>query len=221
MSGHHPDDMVLLDYSAGSMATPQALAIAVHLSFCHSCRDQLKKLNSVGGVLLEEAKPASLDASSFDDLMSRIEAEPGSAAAPSITSAGTVRETYTNPLSRYLPKPLEDLPWRQQTREISKYDLNKVLQVRGVQVALQKIKAGARVPTHTHVGTELTVLLKGGFSDELGVYHVGDFVARDTRHEHSPTALQNEDCVCLTVLDAPLKFTGPFMRLLNPFMAWR
>src|SRR5690606_24367164 len=114
---------------------------------------------------------------------------------------------------------LERLDWRQQTKEIGKFDLSRLIKVPGFQVALQRIAAGARVPTHTHGGTELTVILSGGFSDELGVYHAGDFIARDPSHKHSPTALQNEDCICLTVLDAPIKFTG-WQRLFNPFMHW-
>lgn len=222
MSAHHPDEVTLLDYSAGSLSTPQALAVAVHLSFCRTCRDQLNKLNSVGGVLLEEAKPASLDEGSFENLMARIDSQPEASNEPQRRSTQTNgSQGYTNPLLRHLPASLEELPWVKQTREIAKFDLTALLKVRGFEVALQKIKAGAKIPTHTHGGTELTVILSGGFSDELGVYHEGDFVARDPSHKHSPTALQNEDCICLTVLDAPLKFTGPFMRLLNPFMAWR
>lgn len=222
MSAHHPDDILLLDYSAGSLSPPMALAMAVHLSFCRPCREQLKKLNAVGGVLLEEATPASLDDSAFEQLMGRIEAQPK--ADPDPVSEPTVKTAsaggHTNPLNRYLSEPLDRLAWIQQTREIGKYDLTDKLKVRGFKVALQKIKAGARVPTHTHKGTEVTIVLQGSFSDELGVYHQGDFVARDPSHKHSPRAMQNEDCICLTVLDAPLKFTGPFMRLLNPFMSW-
>lgn len=220
MSAHHPDDIILLDYSAGSLSIPQALAISVHLCFCSHCRVQLKKLNSIGGALLESAKPATLDEQDFDVLMAKIDKDPAKMTA--INSAQPVTRTannFTNPLARFLPTPIKDLPWQQQTSEISKFDLTRILQVSGFQVALQKIAAGAKVPTHTHKGTELTVILSGGFSDELGVYHSGDFIARDGSHKHSPTALQNEDCICLTVLDAPIKFTG-WQRIFNPFMAW-
>lgn len=231
MSAHHPDDITLLDYSAGSLSIAQALAVSVHLCFCNHCRVQLKKLNSIGGVLLENAKPASLDDDSFDALMSKIEdesalqhqaipVEPSQVVANAIQKAkAPTKESYTNPLTRFLPASLKDLPWQQQTREIAKFDLTEMLQVKGFQVTLQKIAAGAKVPVHTHKGTELTVILSGGFSDELGVYHSGDFVARDASHKHSPTALKNEDCICLTVLDAPIKFTG-WQRIFNPFMAW-
>lgn len=221
MSAYHPDDIVLLDYAAGSLSLPQALAVSVHLCFCSHCRSQIKKLNSIGGVLLENTKPASLEADAFDTLMAQLESDQPAvmemAAKP--TTKSPVKTELTNPLLAYLPAPLHNLPWQQQTREISKYDLSNIINVRGFQVALQKIAAGAKVPVHTHKGNELTVILSGGFSDELGVYHAGDFIARDASHKHSPTALQNEDCICLTVLDAPIKFTG-WQRIFNPFMAW-
>lgn len=232
MSAHHPDDILLLDYSAGSLSVAQALAVSVHLCFCNHCRSQLKKLNSIGGVLLENAKPASVDEHAFELLMKKIDkvsatehtaktADNESLATRVVAQSASARtsKNFTNPLTKLLPTPLSDLPWQQQTSEIAKFDLSSRLNLNGLQVALQKIAAGARVPTHTHRGTELTVILSGGFSDELGVYHTGDFIARDGSHKHSPTALQNDDCICLTILDAPIKFTG-WQRIFNPFLAW-
>lgn len=221
MNAWHPDDMTLMNYAAGCVSAPEALAIAMHLCFCHECRTHVKNFNHLGGALLENIKPASEENSSFDTLMAEIDK-----GAPAIRSQGhsaaptQSHSAIQNPLQKYLPEPLEKLSWHRQTKEVSKFDLTKLLGTKGYQVALQKIKAGAKIPTHTHKGFEYTVILNGGFSDEFGVYHTGDFIARDASHKHSPTALQNEDCICLTVLNAPLEFTG-WYRVLNPFMAWR
>ncbi len=222
MSAYHPDDMTLMNYAAGSLSIPQALAVSVHLCFCHECRDLVKNFNHLGGALLETIKPASTDDDAFDSLMASLEPHDHNDAPKVKVDMGNtdkITQHFSNPLLRYLPTSLAELPWQRQTKEISKFDLTALLNVKGFQVALQKINAGAKVPTHTHKGFEYTVILSGGFSDELGVYHEGDFIARDTSHKHSPTALQNEDCICLTVLNAPLKFTG-WHRVLNPFMAW-
>ena len=222
MSAHHPDDMTLMNYAAGSLSLPQALAVSVHLCFCHECRDLVKNFNHLGGALLETIKPASTEEDAFDALMATLEPHDHSQAPKpklEVQDDARITQHYTNPLLRYLPASLQDLPWQRQTKEISKFDLTSLINVKGFQVALQKISAGAKVPTHTHKGFEYTVILSGSFSDELGVYSQGDFIARDATHKHSPTALQNEDCICLTVLNAPLKFTG-WYRLLNPFMAW-
>jgi len=222
MSAYHPDDMTLMNYAAGSCSIPESLAVAMHLCFCHDCRQQVKNLNHLGGALLETIKPASTDEDAFETLMASLEPHDHNTPAKvkmEPTPSDKITQHFINPLLRYLPTSLADLPWQRQTKEISKFDLTSLVNVKGFQVALQKISAGAKVPTHTHKGFEYTVILSGGFSDELGVYHEGDFIARDASHYHSPTALQNEDCICLTVLNAPLKFTG-WHRVLNPFMAW-
>jgi putative transcriptional regulator len=223
MSAYHPDDMTLMNYAAGSCTIPESLAVGMHLYFCQDCRQHVKNLNHLGGALLETIKPASTDDDAFEKLIASLEPRGQSAPAKiKMESApgDTITRHFTNPLLRYLPTSLADLPWQRQTKEISKFDLTSLVNVKGFQVALQKISAGAKVPEHTHKGFECTVILSGGFSDELGVYHEGDFIARDASHQHSPVALQNEDCICLIVLSAPLKFTG-WYKVLNPFISWR
>lgn len=222
MSTYHPDDMILMDYAAGSLSIPESLAVAMHLCFCHDCRQHVKNLNHLGGALLETIKPASTDSDSFEALMATLEIQPRSISDVETAQKGDGKtaQHFINPLQRYLPTSLVDLPWQRQTKYFSKFDVTPLVNVKGFRVTLQKISAGAKAPKHTHKGNEYTVVLSGGFSDELGVYHEGDFIARNTTHHHSPTALQNETCICLTVLSAPLKFTG-WHRVLNPFMAWR
>ena len=41
---------------------------------------------------------------------------------------------------------------------------------------------------------------------------------RDASAEHTPTASKSADCICVGVLDAPIRFTGWPMRPLNPFL---
>jgi putative transcriptional regulator len=89
------------------------------------------------------------------------------------------------------------------------------------EFALYHIKAGGRIPEHTHRGSEMTLVLEGGFSDADGSYHQGDFLLRQPSDVHAPTAVQSEDCICLAVLDAPLKFTGWKYRWMNPFLQLR
>jgi putative transcriptional regulator len=89
------------------------------------------------------------------------------------------------------------------------------------EFALYHIKAGGKIPEHTHHGSEMTLVLEGGFSDAEGSYHQGDFLFREPSDVHAPTALQSEDCICLAVLDAPLKFTGWKYRWMNPFLRLR
>lgn len=81
-----------------------------------------------------------------------------------------------------------------------------------------RIKPGGKAATHTHTGDEYTLILEGGFSDESGIYGEGDFLLRNGSHKHKPIATKDKECLCLTVTDAPIEFTGFFTRWLNPLI---
>ena len=86
------------------------------------------------------------------------------------------------------------------------------------EAMLQKLAAGGKAPAHTHRGNETTLVLQGAFADQNGVFRQWDFVALDQHHEHTPVAVGCEDCITLSVLSAPVRLTGRFTRLLNPFL---
>jgi putative transcriptional regulator len=85
------------------------------------------------------------------------------------------------------------------------------------ELALHRIDAGGRAPEHDHYGREITVVLTGSFSDEDGIYQPGDFLVREEGNKHRPFAARNEDCICLSVLEAPIKLTG-LKSVFNPFL---
>lgn len=214
MSHHHPDESMLMSYAAGNLSAAKALVISVHLAACHQCQTAVRQSNILGGVLFEKITPAENDKlDGVDEFIAGLPARKNTVAQ----GAKSLKSGFSNPLAKYLPADINSLAWKKQSSTISRFDLSSLVGERGANIALQRISAGAQVPRHTHKGTELTVILAGGFSDELGVYHQGDFISRDASHFHSPTALRNENCICLAALDAPIRFTG-WMRLLNPFL---
>jgi putative transcriptional regulator len=89
------------------------------------------------------------------------------------------------------------------------------------EVAFQRISSGGKVVEHDHRGLEVTMVLCGSFSDEDGVYNQGDFLVRNPGEVHRPTATQNQDCLCISVVEAPVKVTGFFGKLVNPFLSFR
>ncbi|MBT8149188.1 MAG: ChrR family anti-sigma-E factor [Gammaproteobacteria bacterium] len=86
------------------------------------------------------------------------------------------------------------------------------------EVALHRLRAGGSVANHDHGGDEVTVVLRGSFSDQQGLYLPGDFLLRKQGEQHRPVASGDTECLCLSVVDAPIKFTGFFTQLLNPFI---
>ena len=74
------------------------------------------------------------------------------------------------------------------------------------------------MPTHSHRGLELTLVLCGAFSDATGSYSRGDLQEADEDLEHQPHAAPGEDCICLAVTDAPLRFRSVAARIAQPLI---
>ncbi len=74
------------------------------------------------------------------------------------------------------------------------------------------------MPSHTHAGLELTLVLQGGFCDRTGHFLRGDVAEADSDVDHRPVADDDGPCLCLAVTDAPLRLTGRVGRMLNPFV---
>jgi putative transcriptional regulator len=227
MPDHHLDDALLLDYAAGVCGEAEGLAVATHLTLCPSCRARSAELDCVGGALLEELPPVDLAPDSFDRLMARLnDPEPAredtarSARGEISRKSGSAAILVPAPLLRYLSdgmaSDLDGLDWHSVTRGI---DEVAVPTDGGLGKAkLLRIRAGTKVPSHTHRGSEITVVLAGGFTDSRGHFLRGDVAVSDQEVDHSPVADAEGDCICLVVTDAPLKLTGRIGRFLNPFV---
>ena len=211
MTRHHPDSLSLMEYSAGSLSEARALCIRLHLEQCSECRSRADSFDSLGAVMMDQQPKVSVSDTSFEQLMARIDA------APEDTSP-TAEAPRLSPLQKLLGQDINDLPWKRQLGDVSVLDISEKFADAGERVVLQKLAAGGKAPAHTHRGDETTIIVQGAFSDMYGVFNQWDFVELDHHDEHRPVAVGNEDCITLSVLSAPLKLTGTFTRLLNPFI---
>lgn len=207
----HPDAKILNEFAAGSLPLAQSACVSVHLHFCEHCQRHSRRLQQLGGVMFDELAPQAVDDSLLNSVMARLEEEP-----PLAYTRGPGKAEKPALVERLMQGDYEDLEWQR---------MNAALQIARLRTgdpdnefALYHIKAGGSIPKHTHRGTEFTLVLEGSFSDEDGVYHTGDFLERDASIAHSPTASQSGDCICIGVLDAPIKFTPWNYRVLNPFL---
>ena len=69
---------------------------------------------------------------------------------------------------------------------------------------------------HSHDGNELTLILRGSFSDDVGRFTVGDIAALDSEINPQPLVDSDEDCICLIATDAPLKFSTLLGKIVQP-----
>ncbi len=212
-SEHITVDDLLLAHAAGRLPEPVGLVVATHLALTPSRRAVYREYEALGGAMLEDLPPAELSAGAFDRLMARFDddAEPIKA----IVTRDAVDPEMPPPLRAYLHGRLADLPWKHYG-SVSEAALP--LDESVYRTRLIVLKAGKAVPKHTHDGQEITVVLKGAFNDGIGHYGRGDLAIADAHVDHQPMADAGEDCLCLTVTDAPLRLTGTFSRFLNPFL---
>ena len=119
------------------------------------------------------------------------------------------------PLQDYVGGPVQDIRWRPIGMGVKQAILPTT---KDATARLLFIPAGAAVPDHGHNGMELTMVLQGAFSDEVDRFARGDVEIADEDLEHTPVADISEDCICLAVTDAPLKFNKLMPRLFQPFL---
>ena len=208
MTQHHPDINTLTEFATGTLDPAQAIAVKAHLHFCPHCRQQVQQLEQLGGILLEQSEPAALEHLNFDSLMNTIDQLP-----PERLPAQSNEALPGVVVSLLKRKPLV---WRKFTGGLKEATLNAGPSKH--EIALHKIKASGRVPKHDHDGMEITVVLQGSFSDEDGLYQAGDFLIKQPGQVHQPVSACNEDCLCLSVLQGPVRLTGLMGKFINPFI---
>ncbi len=247
MIQYHPAPEVLTDYAAGAMRLSHALCVASHLEYCAACRKAVSTLTAVGTYYFAEEKSqqnivrqqlneqqtlGQMKASVLGmlDSLGKDTETATDAQSPSINNAMRSAEftvpvkksgsavSYKTPVSlgQFIGDSYDDLKWVSLSPSIKLAVLCRDKD--GSQVTLTRVKAGGKMPHHAHTGEEITVVLEGAFSDESGLYKKGDMISRNAADKHRPVVTKHAECICLSVLDSPIQFTGFFTRWLNPFV---
>ncbi|SLN61471.1 Anti-sigma-E factor ChrR [Roseivivax jejudonensis] len=212
MIEHHLTDDLLMAYAAGTLPEAFDLAVATHLSMCDTCRAAAESYDAVGGAVLDATDGAQLSGDCLEATLARIRGEAPETPAPRPIRADSV---LPDPLARYAGGSLDDVVWRSVGMGVKQ----ALLPTTGSATArLLCIPAGTAMPDHGHRGTELTLVLQGAFSDETATFARGDVEIATAADDHMPVADIGEDCVCLAVTDAPLRFKGWLPRLAQPFL---
>jgi putative transcriptional regulator len=209
---HHLTDALLMAYAAGSLPEAFDLVVATHVSLCDECRARLGAFEAVGGHFVETAETAELSDDTFAKTMALIAAQDGEQIkAPAPRTDGI----FPTPLRNYVGGDKDAVKWRSVGGGVRQM----ILPTKGnASVRLLHIPAGASVPDHGHRGTELTLVLQGAFRDETDQFGVGAIEVANEDLDHTPVAMDGEDCICLAATDAPLRFNSLLPRLAQPFV---
>ena len=205
---HHPSEELLLDHAAGALAEAPALLVATHLALCPRCRSDVAALEAVGAGLLESGDVGIFDGALLERTLARLDRQ-----EPALEAAAPGLAWPPRPLRDHLPAELDALPWRMRLPGVHGCVLDGLA---GGKVEMLRIQPDRAVPNHTHSGVEMTLVLEGGYTDELGHFGRGDVSVTDESITHRPHADRGPDCICLTVIAGSLRFSGPFGWIVNP-----
>jgi putative transcriptional regulator len=207
---HHPEDEILLAHAAGRLETGMRLVLGSHLELCPACRDRVRTLDALGGVLLEEMAPAAISGDALARTLARIDASvatversTGRSAPPPLPPGATWPQVLAH---------CSATPWRWIGPGM-RWSRVSVPEAPEANVFLLRIAAGKYLPVHTHSDREMTQILYGRFHDGRALFGPGDFDAADKNVHHQPVVQDGSECICLASLSGRLRFDSPIARL--------
>lgn len=201
-------------YSAGDLPEAVNLIVATHISLCDECRAALGSYDAIGGAVLDTCDSSDMSKTSLNAVLDMIHAQNTQTHTKTETVAAK-DDVLPAPLRDYVGGGLENVRWRSAGMGVKQAILPTS---RDATARLLYIPAGTAIPDHGHQGLELTLVLKGAFQDDGGYFGRGDIEVASEDLNHTPVADISEDCICLAVTDAPLKFKGLVPRIAQPFL---
>lgn len=210
---HHPDDDILWHYCCGAASPGAALVVRAHIETCPHCRSGLKVFEALGGALLERIEGVAMSDAALELALARIE-RPAVAPARPVKKLPAFLDGFALPPS-VAAAAVRGRYWAAPGVWIAPIDTGET--DRRIKTYLMYVKAGMIMPEHTHAGQEMTLMLKGSFTDKYGALAVGDFAVRTEEDSHSPAITADEDCLCLVMQTAPIVPKTWLGRILQPF----
>lgn len=207
-------DELLAGYAAGSLSYPAQALVGAHLELSGRNRSYVSSLETLAASAVEDADPVAMR--DRDAALAAVFSAAGPvASATSGSSAADAERSVPASLQTIIGGSMDALPWKTLLPGVKECKLGEI---DGCASSLLWVRAGKAMPSHTHHGTELTLVLKGGFRDEGGHFVTGDIAFADDDVDHKPIADDGEDCICFAVTVGRLQLTGPVGRWFDPFL---
>ena len=222
---HHPSISTLTDFAFGTTSNISELVIKAHLAECPECRKVVKDIETLGGeMLMNGVRRAPDTKTSLQKEGLRI-CEEYDSSVPSDHDNEPLKSSRTDGLdkgsglsdvfSTYLDCSFEALPWKSAGKDINVCKLrsegdSSLWMIRG--------QPGAKLPSHSHGGQELTLILKGSYACSSQIFSKGDLHECDEEGAHQPIIIGKEECVSLVATEGKIRFEHWLPRLLQPII---
>lgn len=199
-------------YAAGCLDPAFSLLVETQAALRPDVKRAVARAETIAGVFFESEDQSALSNGAIDKAFAMIDAfEAGERSQPRANAIHLAGEGLDELLS--LPEPLREVAltsfqenkWRGLTQGIRRLKLDAGSQA---EIELYRIDPGCTVPKHSHAGSEFTLVVAGGFSDETGSFGPGDISLKGPNDTHQPTGYTDGVCYALAVRDGGLRFTG-------------
>lgn len=213
-------ETLLIEYAAGNLNVALDLLVACCTTICSESRAHVLAYEQVGGSLLEACcDPIAMKDSSLSDVLSHIDGRPVPDDCVAQTMHALVFDcSVPRPVYSYIEAAPAKPCWKKIGNGIQIMDLTTP-SCEGWKVYLVNMAPGSKAPEHMHAGLEYTLILEGAFSDEAGAYGAGDLVIHSEGTIHRPLADAQLGCLCLSVMEIPVRFTRWPFKILNHFFS--
>ena len=216
---HHLDDASIMRYASGDLDPAFCMVVAAHLAMCDACREAVHLAEAIGGDCLDQAPEAVVS----DDALTRItqmldadgeQERATERSAPAV--AANAASDVPLPLQSLIGGSLDDVNWQWVVPGVQRHRIE--LAGTDSSLFMLKIGPGRKMPEHGHGGTEMTLVLRGSYSDTFGRFGPGDIADLDEHAEHQPAVDSDESCICLVATEEPTQFKGFVSRLMQPLV---
>lgn len=199
-------------YAAGTIGAGPAIVVGAHVSACPHCAEAVRTFEALGGAILEQTEPTALSADALAKTLARIDAEGKREASGDNHSQPIVIDGVRLPDTL---KGCEIRRWRWIGPGIHMSRVG-VPHDPEANLILLKVGPGRALPDHGHVGTELTYIVSGSYTDALGQFTPGDIADVDEHVEHQPIVDRDGECICLAAVEGKMRFNSLIGRMLQP-----
>ncbi len=224
---HHLHESTLMSYAAGALPPALGVVASAHLEGCAHCRQLLRDAEAIGAALLDQTQPepaSARQAAMREAMLAQLEAEeardtPVRPLRPLATpvAGDTAASSHPDPLPvslhPYFGPSLRTLRWRWIAPGVHCIRATSM-----PSLIMLRIAPGKCLPMHSHGQSELTQILRGAYNDALGTFAPGDMADLDEDVEHQPVTAPGVPCICVSALDAPLRFSGWLARSMQRFV---
>jgi putative transcriptional regulator len=206
MANSHHYATLLMENASGATSPAVNLLVRTHLAIAGQKAMRLSQAwDAVGGALLEGIAPEEMGAAPLVVSKDRAAPKGGDATGDQLcASAALIEKAMRDPA---------EIDWRWRAPAMRQCALP--IQ----EASLIRLAGGKSVARHTHTGEELTLVLRGGFEDEAGVYEPGDIAFADESTVHRPHVAKGSDCICLVAMTGEWRFKTLMGRIAARFLS--